>query len=74
MPEGQNRPFQPVESSAHVEQTISIGSKVRRKQDAVQKDRHRRRRQAGIEESLQEEQEELEKQSPDGDGHVDYHA
>jgi hypothetical protein len=74
MPEGQNRPFQPVEPSAHVEQTISIGSRVQRKKDAAQKDRRRRQRKTGIEESLQEEQEELDKQIPEGDGHVDYHA
>ena len=74
MTDGQGRQFDPVEAPAHVEQTISIGSRVQRKKDAAQKDRHRRRRRAGIEQSLQEEKEELEKQSPERDEHVDYHA
>lgn len=74
MPGGQGRQFEPVEGPAHVEQTISIGSRVQRKKEAAQRDRRRRRQQAGIEQSLQEEKEELEKQSPEGDAHVDFHA
>lgn len=74
MPDGQSRPLQSVETAAHVEQTISIGSRIHRKQDAPQKERKRKRRQAGIEKTLEEKREELDRQYSDEQGYVDYHA
>ena len=74
MPDGRDRHFSPVEETAHVEHLASIGSRVNRKEDKNQRDKERRRRKAGIEKTLQEEKDQLDKQSSPEDGHIDYHA
>ena len=75
MPEGQDRYFEPVDGLAHIEQLASVGTRIRRKKEQNQQTKERKqRKKAGIEETLQDEQEQIKKQSHDKDGHVDFHA
>ena len=74
MSDGQNRYFEPVDGSAHVEQLASIGTRVQRKKEQKKREREKRRRKAGIEETLEEEKNQIENQSTQEDGHIDFHA
>lgn len=74
MSEGQNRYFEPVDGTVHVEQLTSVGPRVQRKKEQNRREREKRRRKAGIEETLEEEKKQLENQSSQEDGHIDFHA
>lgn len=74
MSDGQNRYFEPVDGSAHVEQLASIGSRVQRKKEQNKREQEKRRRKAGIEETLEDEKNQMENQTAEEDGHIDFHA
>ena len=74
MPDEHGKNFEPVEGLVHIEQLASVGNRVRRKKETTRQGKEKRRRQAGIEETLQDEQEELKKESSKGNGHIDFHA
>ncbi len=74
MADGQNRFVDPVDGMAHIEQLASVVGRVQRKKEQSRSPREKRRRKAGIEETLQEEKEQLENESSEKDDHIDFHA
>ena len=74
MVDGQDKRFERVDGTAHVEQLASVGSRVQRKKEQNRREKEKRRHQTGIEETLQEEKEQLENQASEEDGHIDFHA
>lgn len=74
MVDGSNRSFEPLDGAAPVENLASVGTRVQRKKEQGRRERKKHRQQTGIEETLQEEKEQLENQSSQEDGHIDFHA
>ena len=70
----QDKIHQRTDSLAHVEQMAAVGTRVQRKKESSRQKKERQAKNPGVEETLREEQDQLQNKSSESEGHIDFHA